>query len=147
MLQKERCDYIAKSLILAVDSVQRDWRSVVHVQTGTVHALRRLAEDPDINTTEFFSPHHEFRETLFLYILSDDLRASIADLLRRRKESQTNKEECVRMRDYEEAAICLVTEQEITAQIIDRLAGKTITITAECVRTAIGKMGWVENNT
>ena len=149
--QLELTDAIAKSLIRTVDSVQRDWPSVVQVQAGTADAMRRLAECPDISTTEFcrllFSSRHKFAETLFLCALPETLRASIADTLECRKKFQASKEKYVKMGEYEKAANCRDSQQKLTSQIADRLEGKTLMITSECVTTSIAQLGWLENNT
>lgn len=151
VLQLELNDAITRSLVRAMSSVQGEWQPVVQVQAGTEDALRRFAARPDINTTEFcrslLSSRYAFSDTLFSCALDDDLRASIVDLLQHRKEFRIRKENYVKNGDYEKAAICRGTQQEMTAQIFDRLAGKTVTISTECVTTAIGQMGWVETKT
>jgi len=143
-------DAIAKSLLRNVDTVKSDWPAIVQVQAGTEDALRSLAEEPDVNTTDFLhsllSFGREFSETLFACALSDDQHASIADLLKRQNEARISKEKFITTRDFEKAAICLNTQQNTAAQIVDRLAGNTITVTVECVRTALGQMGLVGKN-
>ena len=145
----EMIDAIATSLIRTVHSVENDWQPVVQIQTGTENKLRSFAEDPSVNTKDFCSSllscDYELSDAVFQCALSKDSRASITDLLDRRKEARTRKEECITLRDFEKAAMCLNTQQELTAQIIDFLDERKITITAQCVKTAIDQMGWVEN--
>ncbi|MDB4623722.1 hypothetical protein OAE32_01280 [bacterium] len=144
----ELTDVIAKSLIRAIETVQSDWPNVVQVEAGTEEAMRLLAERPDVNTAQFcrslFSSRHEFAETLFLCVLPDALRASIAESLKNRKELRDSKEKYVKTREYEKAANCRDSQQEFTSLIADRLAGKTFTITAQCVKMSLVRMGWVE---
>lgn len=144
----ELTDVIAKSLVRAIGAVQSDWPSVVQVQAGAEEAMRLLAERPDVNTAQFcrslLSSRHEFVETLFLCALPDALRASIADSLKNRNEIRDSKEKYVKTGEYEKAANCRDSQQKLTSLIADRLAGKTLTITAECVKMSIVRMGWVE---
>ena len=51
------------------------------------------------------------------------------------------------MGEYEKAANCRDSQQKLTSQIADRLEGKTLMITSECVTTSIAQLGWLENNT
>ena len=123
---------------------------MITVQADIEAELSKLAMTPPTNSDSFLrfflTSRQRFCEALLISVLPEQSRAPIVDLIKRRSAIRYQKEKSVSEQDYDQAARFLETQNALSNELNDQLAGQDLMITTAAVTDAIGRMGWPEND-
>lgn len=137
---------IANALIRMVDSMAKEWPSIVSIEPGLEEKLRQAAMSAPTNSEEFLRflllSCQPFPEKLFAAALPAHLRERVSPLLELRLELRKTKEELVASGRIEQAAECCELQDRLTNEIKSQLAEQFVVVTTGCVMNTIEQLGW-----